>query len=333
MSLRRREFIAGLGGAAAAWPLVARAQQGESVRRVGALVSVVNEAESAPISNLLREELMKLGWIEGRNLQIDLRFAGADIARMRTYAAELVSLDPEVILTNGVPATRATQQQTRTIPIVFAGAGGIADNSDIVKNIRRPEGNTTGVTNSYFSVASKWPQLLKDVAPPLARVAVIFNPDFNTDIPSGGGYAAAINAAAILLGIQVTWVPYHAATDLEPAIAPFAAGPAGGLITLPANYAVRETIFRLAAQYRLPAIYPVRLWVREGGLISYGSNSVDVIRQAASYVDRILRGAKPGDLPVQFPTKFELAINLKTARALGLTVPPTLLAIADEVIE
>jgi putative ABC transport system substrate-binding protein len=225
------------------------------------------------------------------------------------------------------------QQQTRTIPIVFAGAGGIADNSDIVKNIARPEGNTTGVTNLYFSVAGKWPQLLKEAAPRLARIAAIFRPDFNNVTPGGGGYAAAIDAAASSLGAPVTWMPYRVAADLEPAIAAFAANPDGGLITLPANGAVGEVILRLAAEYKLPAIYPLRSWARQGGLMSYGSSSEETLRQSASYVDRILRGAKPGDLPVQFPTKFELAINLKTAKAIGLDIPPTLLGVADEVIE
>jgi putative ABC transport system substrate-binding protein len=334
--MRRREFITLLGGAAAAssslWPLAARAQQAERVRRVGALWSLPNDAEGQPLGNALQEELAKLGWVEGRNLHIDNRFAGGDIARMRAYAVELASLGPDVIFTNGVPATRAMQQQTRTIPIVFAGAGGIADDSDIVRNITHPEGNTTGATNLYFSVAGKWPQLLKEAAPRLARIAVILNP-FNTVIPGGGGYAAAINAAASSLGTPVTWISYRVAADLEPAIAAFAANPDGGLITAPANGAVLDVIIRLAAEYKLPAIYPMRNWARQGGLMSYGSSSEEILRQSASYVDRILRGAKPGDLPVQFPTKFELAINLKTARAIGLDIPPVLLGIADEVIE
>jgi putative ABC transport system substrate-binding protein len=335
--MRRREFIAGLGGAAVAWPLAARAQQAERVRRIGLLVpfdgvlfGAVTGADLGPF----REELAKLGWVEGRNLWIDLRSGRGDVDRIRSYAAELVSLDPDVFVTSSAVATNAVQQQTQTIPIVFFGAGGISESGDtVVRSVARPEGNTTGITNLYFSVGGKWLQLLKDAAPWLTRAAVIFNPDFNRQILRGGGYAAPIAAAAPLLGVQVIWTPYRSAVELEQAIARFAAEPNGGLILLPANDPVVETTYRLAAQYSLPAIYPNTNFVRAGGLMSYGPNGLGMMRQLASYVDRILRGTKPGDLPVQFPAKFDLAINRKAAMAIGLELPAALLGTADEVIE
>jgi len=333
--MRRREFIRLLGGAAA-WPLAARAQQADRVRRVASLwASQAGEAESSLILGSFRQELAKLGWVEGRNLRIDLRFAGGDVDRIRSYAAELVSLDPDVIVTVSGAATNAVRQRTRTIPIVFYGVGGIPEaGGGAVENIARPEGNTTGITNLYFSVAGKWLQLLKDAAPWLARAAVIFNPEFNPRILQGGGFAAPIAAAAPSLGVQVIWTPYRTAVELEQAIAAFAAEPNGGLILLlPANNFVGETIYRLAAQYRLPAIYPDTNFVRAGGLMSYGPDRFSMMRQLTSYVDRILRGTKPGDLPVQFPTKFDLAINRRAAMAIGLEFPPVLLGTADVVIE
>ena len=203
----------------------------------------------------------------------------------------------------------------------------------MVRNISRPEGNATGIGNIYSSVTGKWVQILKDAVPRLARVAAVFNPDINANISKGGGYRESIEAAAAALGVQVTWTSYHTAAELERGIAAFAAEPNGGLILIPGNGDIRETVYRLTAQYRLPAIYPTSLNVKEGGLISYGSSLLDMVRQLAPYVDRILRGAKPSDLPVQYPTKFELAINLKTAKAIGLEIPASLLALADEVIE
>jgi putative ABC transport system substrate-binding protein len=317
--MRRREFITLLSGAAA-WPLAARAQKAEGVRRVGMLV-VSAENPSAP--DPFREELAKRGWIEGRNLRIDVRFAAA-ADRIQAYAVELVSLDPDVIVTVGGAVTRAVQRETWTIPIVFI-TGASAENG----NISRPEGNATGIGVRYSSVAGKWLQFLKDAVPRLARVAVIFNPDLNRI----EGYRASIEAAASSSGVQPIWMPYHTAAELERGITAFAAEPNSGLIVTPANDAVRESVYRLATQYRLPAIYPERRFVKDGGLMSYGTNILDVVRQSATYVDRILHGAKPGDLPVQFPTKFELVINLKTAKAIGLEIPATLLGLADEVIE
>jgi putative ABC transport system substrate-binding protein len=332
--MRRRDFITLLGTAAAAWPLAARAQQAEHLRRVAVLFGLVaTEAGLRPFLGAFRQELAKLGWVEGRNLRIDPRFPGGDIDRIRSDAAELVSLDPDVIVTSSVVATNSVQQQTRTIPIVFFGAGGIPETGGgVVGNIARPEGNTTGITNLYYSVAGKWLQLLKDAAPWLVRAAVIFNPDFNRQFLQGGGFAAPIAAAAPSLGAQMISTPYRTAFELEHAIAAFATEPNGGLILLP-PVNTRGTIYRLAAQYRLPAIYPDTDFVRAGGLMSYGPNGLGMMRQLASYVDRILRGTKPGDLPVQFPAKFDLAISRKAAMAIGLEFPPALLAIADEVIE
>ena len=301
------------------------------MRRVGVLVQA-QENPALPAIPVFREELTKLGWIEGRNLRIDLRFAAAaDLDRIKALAVELVSLDPDLIVTMGGVTTRVMQQQTRTVPIVFLGGGNIESN--VVRNISRPEGNATGIGNIYSSVTGKWVQILKDAVPRLARVAAVFNPDINANISKGGGYRESIEAAAAALGVQVTWTSYHTAAELERGIAAFAAEPNGGLILIPGNGDIRETVYRLTAQYRLPAIYPTSLNVKEGGLMSYGSSLLDMVRQLAPYVDRILRGAKPGDLPVQFPTKFELVINLKTAKAIGLEIPATLLGLADEVIE
>jgi putative ABC transport system substrate-binding protein len=324
--MKRREFITLLGGAAA-WPLAARAQQGERVRRIAGLF-LLQAQESRGFA--LWEELAKLGWIEGRNLQIDLRFApAADIDRMHAYAMELVSLDPDVIITVGTLPARVMQQQTRTIPIIFL-AGGSAEIGGAVRNISRPEGNVTGISGGYSSIAGKWLQLLKEAAPRLARVAMIFYPEGSTGMREGGVYRAPIEAAATLSGVQPIWIPFHTAAELERGIAAFAVEPNGGLIPAPALDDWRE-VHRLAVQYRLPAIYSAARFVREGGLMSYGSR--DMVPQWASYVDRILHGAKPGDLPVQFPTKFELVINLKTAKAVGLEIPATLLGLADEVVE
>jgi putative ABC transport system substrate-binding protein len=332
--MKRRDFITLLGGAVAAWPITARAQQGERMRRVACLLGAQTEADLGLFLGSLRQELAKLGWVEGRNLRIDPRVGGGDVDRIRSYAAELVSLDPDVIVTSSPVATKAVQQRTRTIPIVFYGVGGIPETGGgVVENIARPEGNTTGITQLYFSVAGKWLQLLKDAAPWLAKAAVIGNPEFNPQILQGGGFVAAIAAAAPSLGVQVIWTLYRTAVELEQAIAAFAAEPNGGLILLPGNNPVSETIYRLAAQYRLPAIYPDTYFVRAGGLMSYGPNRLGMMQQLSSYVDRILRGTKPGDLPVQFPTKFDLAINRRAAVQIGLEFPPALLGTADVVIE
>jgi putative ABC transport system substrate-binding protein len=278
----------------------------------------------------LREGLAKLGWVEGRNLRIDLRFGGDDADRIHTYAAELVGLSPDVIVTGTTPTTRAVLQQTRTIPIVITAVGDPLANG-IVKSLARPEGNVTGTTNFFYETGSKWLDLLKQVAPRVERVAIIYS----SQISSIDQYAPSIEQAARLLAVKAIKMPYLDAIDIVRAIDAFAAEPNGGLIVVPTTptAANRALINRLAMQHRLPTIYPYGEGVAEGGLIAYGSNNVDRFRSASSFVDRILRGSKVNELPIEFPTKFELVINLKTAKALGLTIPETLLATADEVIQ
>ena len=326
--IRRRDFITLLSGAAA-WPLAARAQQGERVRRIGVL-SVAAEDDQAGLANL-RAGLAQLGWVEGRNLQIDLRFGSEDTGRFRTYAAELVSLAPEAIITDSAATTRAVQEKTQTIPIVITAVGDPAVNG-VVRSLTRPEGNITGITNLYSSIGSKWLELLKEAAPGIERVALVINPQL---LAAGSSYLPTIEEEAQTLRIRTIEVPYRDPFDLVRAIDEFATGPKGGLIILPPTPTVanRQTIFRLAAQHRLPTIYWSRQLAAEGGLLAYGSVAADRFRRAASFVDRILRGAKVSDLPIEFPTKFELVVNLKTAKAIGLTLPPSFLARADEVIE
>jgi putative ABC transport system substrate-binding protein len=328
-SVGRREFLAALGGTAT-WPLAAHAQPAERMRRIGVLTAENDQTNQASIA-ALRDELAKLGWAEDRNLRVDLRFGGDDPDRFRAYAAELVSLAPDVILTAGGAATRALQQQTQTIPIVITGAGDPAD-TGVVKSLARPEGNVTGITNLYSSIGSKWLELLKEAAPRVERVALIYNPQVAAP---GSGYIPSIEEAARVLTVKTIKTPYRDAVDLVRAIDTFAVEPNGGLIVLPPSptAANRGTILRLAAQHRLPTIYWLRSEAAEGGLMAYGSNRVDRFRRAASFVDRILRGAKVSELPVEYPTKFELVINLKTAKAIGLTIPESFLLRADELIE
>jgi putative ABC transport system substrate-binding protein len=327
--MKRRDFITLLGGTAATWPIALRAQQGDRVRRIGVLAGQT-EDEPATRANLaaLREGLAKLGWVEGRNLRIDPRFTSGDPDRMRAYAMELVSLAPEVIVTTSAPATRATQGQTQTIPIVFT-AGNDPVSNGLLQNTARPEGNTTGFTSTVDSLIGKWLELLKEAAPYITRVALVFNPQ-TVNAP----YFRPIEAAAPLLGVQALKTPVRDPLETVRAIDAFAAEPNGGLLVVPVlpddSY---QMLLRLAAQHRLPAIYGQRRVVAAGGLMAYAIDFPDNYRRAATYVDRLLRGAKVSDLPVQFPTKFELVINLKTAKAIGLTIPESLLLRADEVIE
>ena len=323
--MRRRDFVTLLGGAAT-WPLAARAQQSERERRVGMLTGLDQSYQA--FAAAFREGLSKLGWVEGHNLMTELRFGAGDADAIRTYAAELVSLAPDVIVTTTVPATKAVQQQTRTIPIVFVAVGDPVDNG-IVKNIARPETNATGVTNLVASFGGKWIALLKEAAPRVERVAFVYNPQFEL---SFGSLFPSIEEAARVLDIQTVRVPYRNAGDIARAIDAFAASPNGGAILLPPPPppVIREAFYGLAIQHRLPTISAN---TSEGSLVAYGPDVVDLYRRASSYVDRILRGAKVNELPVVFPTGFQLGINLKTAKALGLTMPPSLLARADEVIE
>jgi putative ABC transport system substrate-binding protein len=329
--MRRREFITLLGGAVAAWPLAARGQQpGERMRRVGVLMTTPSDdpesqARLAPFVKALQE----LGWSDGRNVQFDVRF-GTGTATTGKHAAEMVALAPDVILATGSAAAGPLLQVTHTVPIVFVivpdpvGAGFVA-------SLARPGGNATGFLSFEYSIGAKWLELLKEVMPGMTRAAVIRDPA----ISAGLGQFAAIQAVAPPLGVEVTPVNVRDPKEIERDIAAFARGPNGGLIVTGSALAARHRhlIAKLAAQHKLPAVYVQRLYVEAGGLISYGPNFHDQFRRAAGYVDRILKGEKPADLPVQAPTKFELVINLKTAKALGLTVPPTLLARADEVIE
>jgi putative ABC transport system substrate-binding protein len=327
--LERRKCLAVLGGALA-WPLTARAQQPQRVRRIGVLIYGGEDSRGSQAQvAALRDGLKELGWLEDRNLRIDMRF-DSDPNRLRLLAEALVSQALDVIVVSTNAATKALQQQTQTIPIVFAGVGDPVVNG-LVATLARPEGNITGVTNLFYSIGGKWLELLKEVAPRLARVAMIFNPEFTTT----EGWFAAIEAAAAMLDVKAVRIPVLNSEEIENAVGKFASEPNGGLIVVPPGLvgAEREMIFRQAAQRRLPAIYQAKAYALDGGLMSYGTDAADLFRQSAVFVDRILRGARPSELPVQVPTKFELAINLKTAKAMGLEIPPMLVARADEVIE
>jgi putative ABC transport system substrate-binding protein len=329
--IRRRAFITLLGGAAG-WPLAAHAQQGDRMRRVGVLMQF---GESDPQGQArvvaFHEELQKLGWSVGGNLHIDYRWAVTSEERARSAAAELFELTPDVISASGTMALRAVQQATRVVPIVFrdiiepVGQGFVA-------SLAHPGGNTTGFSYLEVSVGGKWLNLLKEIAPRISRVACMFNPQRG---PYSVGISLFAQEAAQRLGVQYVAAPVLEPTQIEPAITTLAHEPNGGLIISPDAFTIthRQQIITLAARYRLPTIYSERMFAVDGGLISYGADYVYHSRQAASYVDRILRGAKPADLPVQQPSKFYLVINLKTAKTLGLEIPPNLLALADEVIE
>jgi putative ABC transport system substrate-binding protein len=326
--IERRDFIMLLGGAAAAWPLAARAQQ---MRRVGVLMNLAaDDPESQRRMTAFVQGLQQLGWTDGRNVRIETRWGAADVDRFRSYAGELVALAPDVILASGHPSVVALQQATRTVPIVFlqvvdpVGAGFVA-------SLARPGGNATGFTVFEYSISGKWLELLKEVAPSVTRAAIIRD----AAITAGTGQFAAIQAVAPSLGIEVSPIGVRDAREIERAIEAFARSSNGGLIVTGSALAAvhRDLIVTLAARHKLPAVYSFRYFATVGGLISYGPDSMDPYRRAAGYVDRILKGERPADLPVQAPTKFELVINLKTAKALGLEVPATLLARADEVIE
>ena len=328
--MKRREFITLLGGAAAARPLAARAQQSDGMRRIGVLTAfTADDLESQARIAAFQQGLQKLGWTDGGNVRIDTRWAAGDVDLFRRYAAELVALAPDVILANGALALRPLQQVTRTVPIVFVnvpdpvGAGFVA-------SLARPGGNSTGFTSFEYSLASKWLELLKEIAPRVTRVAVVRDPSN----PGGIGEFAAIQGAAASSGVELSPVDIRYAAEIERAVAAFAHQSNSGLMVTTAGSAAHfSLIIALAARHLLPAVYPFRYHVTAGGLISYGPNIVDQYRRASGYVDRILKGERPSDLPVQAPTKYELVINLKTVKALGLTVPQSLLSRADEMIE
>jgi putative ABC transport system substrate-binding protein len=328
--MRRRNVITLLGGAVAAWPLVARAQQPENVRRIGVLVGLSEtDPGMKPRLAALRQELDALGWMEGHNVRIDYRYAPGG-ARANDLAKELVALKPEVILAHTVSVTAALQRETRTIPIVFVSVGDPFGAGFII-SLARPGGNLTGLMTFEQGIAGKWVAMLKEVAPRLTRALFVGNPNITTY----GYYMSAAEVASRALALELVPARIESISDIEHFIEVFARRPDGGLLVAPdlTTAAHGDLIVALAARHRLPAVYAFSYLVAAGGLMSYGTDRVAEMRQAASYVDRILRGAAPGDLPVQTPTKFETAVNLKTAKALGLEIPQTLLARADEVIE
>jgi putative ABC transport system substrate-binding protein len=332
--IARRAFLSLIGGAAAAWPLAAPAQQpAERMRRIGVIIGSARDADDDDVRTRLaafQQALQELGWIDGRNVRIEYRLGAGDADRIRRHAAELVAFAPDVILASGTSTAGALQQATRTVPIVLVN---VADpvGAGFVDSLARPGGNITGFLNFEYSLAGKWLELLKQIAPGAARVAVIRDPG----ISAGTGQFGAIQSVAPSFGVELTPVNVREGAEIERAIAAFARSSNGGLIVTGSALAVfhRNTIITLAARYKLPAVYSRRLFAASGGLTSYGADLVEPHRRAAGYVDRILKGEKPADLPVQAPTKYELIINLKTAKALGLEVSPMLLARADEVIE
>jgi putative ABC transport system substrate-binding protein len=329
--MRRREFITLLGSAAAAWPLAARAQQRERTRRIGVLMNLASDdAEGQARLAAFLQGLQEAGWAVGRNMRIDLRWGGGDPESFRKQASELVALAPDVVFASGIPAATPLLQATRTVPIVFAqvvdpvGAG-------LVASLARPGGNATGFTSPEYGFAGKWVELIKEIAPGVTRVAVLRDATSS----SGIGYMGAVRLAASSFGMELTPVGITDAGEIERGVTAFGRASNGALIVTGNTLTMvhRELIITLAARHRLPAVYALPLFANDGGLISYGPDSIDPYRRAAGYVDRILKGEKPADLPVQQPTKFELIINLKTAKALGLEIPTTVLARADEVIE
>jgi putative ABC transport system substrate-binding protein len=330
--MKRREFITLIGSAAAAWPLAASAQQDERMRRIGVLTAATPADDPDGQARLAAflQVLQQLGWTDGRNLRIDYRWGLGDANNIRRYAAELAALAPDVILSVGTASMGPLLQATRTVPIVFVS---VADpvGAGFVDSLARPGGNATGFIQFEYSLSGKWLELLKQIAPGVTRAAVFRDPA----ITSGIGQFAVIQSVAPSLGVEVSPINVRDAGEIERAVAAFARSPNGGLIVTSGAGSVlhRELIIALAARYKLPAVYYRRYFVTSGGLISYGFDLVDQYRHAAGYVDRILKGEKPADLPVQAPTRYELVINLKTAKALGLDVPATVLARADEVIE
>ncbi len=329
--MRRRQFITLFGGAVIAWPLVARAQQPERARRIGVLMAqAADDSDGQARVTAFLQGLSELGWIEGRNLRLDYRWGGGDVARIRRDAVELVALTPDVILAGGGQVMGPLQEATRTVPIVFTqtpdpvGAGYVA-------SLARPGGNATGFTNFEYGVSGKWLEVLREVVPGITRAAVLRD----ATNPAGTGQWGAIQAVAAPWGVELSPIDVRERGEIERGVAAFAAGSNRGLIVSSSGFAIlhRELIIALAARHRLPAVYPFRFYTIGGGLISYGPDPMDPHRRAAQYVDRILKGEKPADLPVQAPTKYELVVNMKTAKALGLDIPTTVLARADKVIE
>jgi putative ABC transport system substrate-binding protein len=330
MSLRRREFIGGLGGSAA-WPLAARGQQGDRVRRIGVLIGLdENDPVAKTYVSAFTQALAGLGWTDGRNVRMNLLWAGGDINRMQALAQDLVGLQPNIILASGTPATVALQRETRTIPIVFAGTGDPVA-SGLVPRLDRPGGNITGFATSEASMGGKWLELLSEIAPGLKRAAIMFNPD----TAPVSAYMPSFETAAPSLKVSPIIAPVRSDEEIETVIIALGREPGGGLVVTSDAFTFvhRAPIILAAARNNVPAVYSQSYFAKDGGLLSYGVDPIDIYRRSTSYVDRILRGEKPGDLPVQFPTKFEMVVNRKTATALGLAVPPSIMLRADEVIE
>ena len=332
--MRRREFLSVVAGTAAAssvlWPRSARAQRTDRLRRVAVLSSIADDNEGRFRVESFQKGLREHGWTEGRNIRTEIRWGAGDVGRIRAYASELVAMTPDAVLAIATPALQALRQATTSLPIVFTNVGDLAE-SGIIESLARPGGHITGITTFVQTMGGKWLELLKEVAPSTASVLVILNPDN----PTSRGVLRTIEAVAPSFGVTVAQAGVHGAEEIEQAINAFAREPGAGLIVVPDPATVnnRERLIALAARHRIPAVYPFRFFVASGGLLSYGTVSTEQYRQAASYVDRILKGANPGDLPVHQPTKFELIVNLKAAKAMGLTIPETFLLRANEVIE
>jgi putative ABC transport system substrate-binding protein len=328
--IQRRQFIKLLGGAAA-WPLAAHAQQGDRVRRIGVLMPYdENDPVMKPRLSAFTQALADLGWADGRNVRMDLRWHGDDINQIPAVAQELVGLQPDIILTNGTPASVAVHRETRTIPIVFVSVGDPVA-SGIVARLDRPTGNITGFANLEATLGGKWLELLSEIAPGLKRATVMFNPDTTP----ASTYMPSLETAARLLKVALIIAPVHSDVEIERTIIDLGCEPRGGLVIIPDVFTIahRAPIILAAARNNVPVVYSDSYFARDGGLLAYGVDRVDLFRRAATYVDRILRGEKPGDLPVQFPVKYEMVVNLKASKALGLTVPNSILVRAGEVIE
>jgi ABC-type uncharacterized transport system substrate-binding protein len=330
--MRRREFISLLGGAAAAWPLAARAQQVGPMRRVSVLMTLPDGDPGGAVEvEALTSGLREHGWVEGRNIHVEYRWPGGDVERVRAQAKEAVALKPDVVIARSTPAALALKAETRTIPVVFVSLPEPTV-SGLVETLARPGGNITGFTNFDGSIGGKWLELLKEVSPGLKRVTIIYNPD---TAPFAQAYLRSAEAGATTLAVELRSNPVQSDSEIEAALTAIAREPGGGLLVIPDAFLLqrRDAIIALVEQHRIPAIYGTRPWTRSGGLMAYSVDPIDLIRRAAGYVDRILKGANPAELPVQQPSKYELSINLKTARAFGLEMSTNMLALADEVIE
>ena len=329
--MRRRDFIKVVAGSASFWPLAARAQQVERTRLIGVLIGwPESDARARSYLAAFRGALAKLGWMEGSNIRIELRWSAAP-DRTKTFAKELVDLRPDAIFSQTTPAITALARETQTIPIVFVLVSDPID-SGFAASLAHPSGNITGFTGNDPAIGGKWMELLKEIAPRTARVALLFNPAV---APQLNFYMPSIKSTALSVAVEMSPAPVHATEEIEGVIAAQARAPGGGLIVMPDSFtnANSDLIIALAARYKVPAIFNDPLQSESGGLIAYGTDFAELFRQAAEYIDQVLKGAKPGQLPIQQPTKYELSINLKTAKALGLTIPPSLFARADEVIE